>query len=314
MQMRRADIPGLVARPAGFFAVALAAFFALDRGIAHGLNRLAERSQHRFTKIYNPETGDAGPVVVLGHSRGVGLIDPAAFQAATGAPVFNLAANGMSSELAEAIFLDYRERHPKPAGLIIEVTSLCSNNNLIRDLKAVAHRSARLTTLMREEDPAIYWATRLFGTYRYNGDLMPRMLVYQKRDDQALINKFRATESFLDSVTLNARDYPIIERNVAALGRLVAGAKADGIPVRLVMSPFWPHFIEKSEVPAQITAAAEGATGERVWDFSRSIADPSAFADHVHLNTSGTARLHALMSAARLFDGIGGGEHLDSPP
>jgi len=302
--MYRATIEAIANRPIGFLSLLLFVFVLLDRGVAFGLDSLVERSKHRLSRIYNHDQVSTAPIVVLGHSRGVGLLDPDRAKTSTGSTVLNLAVNGMSTELAEAIFLDYLDKHPQPAALFIEISSLCSGNALIRDMKPVAFRSERLTAILRSEEPAIFWTSQLFASYRYNGDLLPRIVVHLNRDDQTLINEFRASPDVLDSVTIAPTDWPIKSRNIAALNRLATLAKDRGIPLRLVLGPFWPHFIDGSDLPENIITAAESETGADVWDFSRSIGDSFAFADHVHLNVSGTAQLHSLMAKAGVFNGI----------
>jgi hypothetical protein len=279
--------------PAGFLLLAAAAFFLIDRLAGLGLGRVVESSQHRFARVYR---GDREPsIVVLGHSRGVQLVSPEAVREATGIPVFNLSANGMSTEIAEALLLDHADNGGKPAGIILEVTSVCSNNSLIRDLKIFSGRSKRIETILARDEPVLLGTTRLFHSFRYNGDLMPRILFHCFGSDQGLTNFHVATPGFLAETPISADDWKIQEGNPEAVARILDWAKQRGIPVRLVVGPFWPAAERDATVSERIIAALGGVTGEKVWDYSEALADHRFFADHVHLNGDGTLALHRVM-------------------
>lgn len=279
-----------LARPAGFLALALLVFFAIDRLAGLGLGRVAETSRHRFARVYQ---ADAVPsLVVLGHSRGVQLLSPEAARAATGLPVYNLAANGMSTAIAEALLMDHVDNGGMPAGLVVEVTTLCSDNSLVRDLKLFARRSGRIAGILEEEEPVLAAASDWVHAFRYNGDLMPRILFHRSRDDQGLTNFFVATPEFLGDSPIQESDWRIQDGNPEALARLVAWARERKIPVRLVVGPFWPAAEAGATVSERVVEAVGAVTDERVWDYSEALAEHRFFADHVHLNADGTMALH----------------------
>ncbi len=289
-----------LSRPLGFLLIFLVLFFALDRLAGWGMGRIAETSQHRFSRVYR---GDAEPcIVVLGHSRGVQLFSPDAARVTTGIPVYNLSANGMSTEIAEALFLDYLENGGKPAGLVVEVTSVCSNNGLIRDLKMFTRRSDRLGAILRRDEPSLAVATSLFHSFRYNGDMMSRMLYHWNRDDQGLTNFFVAKPDFLAQSPLAAADWQIQEPNPPALARMIVRARVEKVPVRLVIAPFWPAAEADARVSERVMESVAAVTDEKVWDYSDAIGESRFFADHVHLNADGTMALHRIMQETGFFE------------
>jgi hypothetical protein len=292
-------IKAFVARPAGFLLVMAVVFFAFDRLGGFGLGKIAESSQHRFARVYREDHEPS--LLVLGHSRGVQLVSPDAVAATTGLPVYNLSANGMSTEIAEALLLDYAENGGKPAGIILEVSSVCSNNNLVRDLKVYANRSKRIATILERDEPALAVATRLFHTFRYNGDLMPRILFHCFSDDQGLTNFYVAKPEFLAETPIAADDWQIQDGNPAAVARIVSWARERNIPVRLVVGPFWPAAEVDATLSERVIAAVGSVTDEKVWDYSGSLADHRFFADHVHLNAEGTMELHRVMLESGFF-------------
>lgn len=286
--------------PVGFLLLFLLLFFAIDRLAGVGLGRIAETSRHRFSRVYR---GKSNPcIVVLGHSRGVQLLSPDAVKSLTGIPVYNLSANGMSTEIAEALFLDYLDNGGKPAGLVVEVTSVCSNNGLVRDLKMFARRSDRIGAILRKDEPSLAVATSLFHSFRYNGDMMSRMVYHWNRHDQDPTNFYVAKPDFLAATPLQAADWQIKEPNPDALARMVARARADRIPVRLVLAPFWPPAEADAGVSERVIAAVAKVTDERVRDYSESLTENRFFADHVHLNADGTLALHRVMEGDGFFD------------
>ena len=288
-----------LASPTGFLLLAAIAFFAIDRLVGFGLGKVAESSQHRFARVYRGDHEAA--IVVIGHSRGVQIVSPEAVRKAAGLPVYNLSANGMSTEIAEALLLDHLENGGKPAGIILEVSSICSNSGLIRDLKVFANRSPRLAAILEREEPVLATATRLFHSFRYNGDLMPRILFHCFGDDQGLTNFYVAKPEFLAETPISAKDWQIQEGNPAAVARIVTWARGRQIPVRLVVGPFWPAAEVNATVSERVIAAVGEVTDEKVWDYSASLADHRFFADHVHLNAEGTLEIHRVMLESGFF-------------
>lgn len=286
-------------RPLAFLILFVLVFIILDRLAGWGLDLVAESSQHRFSRIYRGEPLPS--IVVLGHSRGVQLLSPEAVAGTTGLPVLNLSANGMSTEIGEALFLDLLDRGGKPKGLVVEITSVCSNNGLVRDLKMFANRSHRIAGILRRDEPTLATACSLFHVFRYNSDLMSRMLYHLRLDDQGMTNFFVAKPDFLAATPLDAADWQVQEGNPQALARLVGRARQEGIPVKLVVGPFWPAAEKGADVSERVIISLGSVTDEKVWDLSESITESRFFADHVHLNADGTMALHRILEGSDFF-------------
>lgn len=274
-----------------------------DRLLALGLEALQARSGFRFSRVY------AGgqvqhDVVVLGDSRGVNGFFAPGLSEATGRSVLNLSYNGMSTAVAEVVFLDYLDRHPAPKTLIIEPTNVLAAPGLAATLSSYAGRSPRLRALIEAQDPTAATAGEITHLYRFNTELFLRALYYLGRSDQGWINDYRIGEAQLAAL----REAPVVdalpelrEANLAALGRLVAAARAAGCEVKLVVGPYlplyrrtlgwWPAFL------ARLTEAA----GAPVVDLSLAVDDPTAFADRLHLNRRGVAPLLAALRAQHVL-------------
>src|SRR5262249_26794378 len=94
----------------------------------------------------------------------------------------------------------------------------------------------------------------------------------------------------------------VVNEELAALADLVKAAQALGVEVRLVFAPYLPGYAEKISNLDVIIGQITGATGLKVFDFSRAIPDENLFADRVHLNPAGSRKLIQLMQEAGVFD------------
>src|SRR3954463_6646537 len=100
------------------------------------LRRLLLESQARFARLYHG--GISADILVVGDSRAVNAVNPAAAHNVTGQTVFNLGYNGMSTSIAEALVADYLDHNPAPKLVLMEVTSLGQPPALINELKTFA--------------------------------------------------------------------------------------------------------------------------------------------------------------------------------
>ena len=276
--------------------------WAGDRALAAALAPLVLASEQRFSRLYR---GGLDPdVVVLGNSRGVNAFYAPRLSEVTGLRVWNLSYNGMSSELAAAVFEDYLEHNRAPRVLVVEVTSVYSAHEAVRDLRLFRRFSPRLAELNRRHDPKGAATSRLVHLYDYNNELFGRTLYYQGRSDQDWINRGRIGPELLASLdTLGTVELRMPADNLAALKRLVERARGAGIRVELVISPFLPAYREKmgnyEEWKGRLSAELGGA---RIWDLSTVVADVDAFGDRVHLNQRGSELLLPHLLVAGLFD------------
>jgi hypothetical protein len=276
--------------------------WAGDRALAAALAPLVLESEQRFSRLYRG--GLTPDVVVLGNSRGVNAFYAPRLSEVAGVRVWNLSYNGMSSELAAAVFEDYLDRNRAPRVLVLEVTSVYSAHEAVRDLRLYRRFSPRLAELNRRHDPKGAATSRLVHLYDYNNELFGRALYYQRRSDQDWINRGRIGPELLASLdTLGTVELRMPADNLAALKRLVERARQAGIRVELVISPFLPAYREKlgnyEEWKGTLSTELGGA---RIWDLSAVVADVDAFGDRIHLNQRGSELLIPHLMAAGVFD------------
>ena len=297
-------------RAALWLALLMLTAFAGDHLLAAILDRLVARSGIRFSQLYR---GALPPgVLVLGDSRGVTAIYAPRTAAALGVPVFNLAYNGQSTRIQEALLHDYLDHNAAPKLVLIEVTSVQADDELLSELKLDAGRSTRIATLYRGSHPIAYAATTVGHLFRYDSELFLRSLYYLRHNDQAWANSYRMPTDFLQSV-VREEPWRIAPRqeNIAALTRMTALLQARGIQVRLFVSPYLPQHLAHLANLDDFVASIGARTGLNVWNFANAIDDSSAFADRIHLNIFGTGPLLRKMQAAGFFAGIRDGRALN---
>jgi lysophospholipase L1-like esterase len=257
---------------------ALAALF--DLGLPH--------SEFRFSLALRG--GQPANLLVLGDSRAVNGLYTPELERLTRVPVLNLAYNGMSTLIAEAVLRDYLARNAAPRLLALEVTNVQDLQPLLDGLMCYWHLAPALAALAQERSPANLRAIRVLHTYAYNGEIPLRALYYARRSDQDWINRYRISPALV----AEARAEPDFElhalpENLAALGRIAALARERHIPLRLLVTPYLPEYVAHvrnwDEWLEQLRSAA--GPDERIWDYGRAIRDDAQFADRLHLNELG---------------------------
>ena len=282
-------------------------FHIVDRVSGTVLERLLIQSELRFSKAYRG--GLDAEILLLGNSRAVNAFYAPKISEATGKSVFHLGYNGMSMEVAEALYEDFVVRNEVPRLLVIEITNLGDSNQLVRDLKPYIGSSKRLTELLKGEDPVIYGATRLSHLFRYNSELYLRALFYLRRNDQSWINNRSLASEAIVSMVPDARQQEsnmlrMDRENGAALLRLLQRCAVHGTNVSLVISPYLPNYIDGLENFDTWLSNLEASLPEnaQLFNFSRALLEPEHFADQLHANRAGSIKLFDTMEAAGVFD------------
>jgi hypothetical protein len=277
-------------------------FLGGDRLISSLLDTVVLSSQFRFSLLYSG--GHHYDILILGNSRGVNTFYAPAIQAVTGKTVLNLSYNGMSADVAEALFLDYLDRNSKPELVIIEITNLTHGIELLHDLKLYSNRSMRLSSLLMKNNPDLARWIATSHLYRLNSEMFLRALYYQTSSDQTWINRYQINPALLRSAENGpSESVRALPQNLAAMKRIVATAQMRGIGVRMVVGPYLPAYGKHLTNLQQWVREIEEEMGIdiRVWDYSDAITDVSTFADRMHLNYEGSRALLRLFIRDGIF-------------
>ena len=282
------------------------AFFALDRASGFVLQKLVKESGLRFSKLY--QGGQNADIVVLGNSRAVNAIFVPELEKQINHSVFHLGYNGMSTEICEAIFLDYLDYNETPDLVILEITNLIASNDLLRSLKLYAGASDRIRILTERDDPKLNTVCSIANLYRYNCELFLRSLYYIGKTDQAWINSGNIDPEFASTYRPGARDqdkniYPVSGNNWEALLRIIEICDGIGADLKLVASPYLPGLRDNliSYDMWRDRLISELPNPDMFHDYTQKIRDFRYFADPLHMNQRGSRELLQIMIKDQVF-------------
>lgn len=285
----------------GVYLVALlVGFVVLDRLAGMGFARLIEASNLRFSRAY--AGAESADLLIVGNSRAVNAFYAPYIEKEHGIDVFNLAYNGMSVEIVEALLMDYLERNEKPRMVLFEVTNLHVKNDLLLDLKLYQSFSDRLSQLIRSNEPKLAGACAASHVYRYNCEMFLRALFYLAESDQGwinsgIINKQYASQYCPSDADQSANMLTTVGANWDALMRIVDLCEASQIELGLVVTPYLQNHILNLEAYPEWLEAFESQLPESVefYDLSSALDGTAGFADPLHINRKGGEELFEIM-------------------
>ena len=294
-------------------------FFAGDRLFGWVLKQLTEKSQFRYSRLYQGKA--QADILLVGNSRGLIFYQPH-IEKITGKKTFNISYNGMPMNLAEVLVKDYLEKYPAPKQMILDV-SMCDrlNKTLITGFNLYTPYSQRMYDLVHLNDTTSAVAGKVFHIYRYNSEIFQRSMFYLNKSDEdwlldRVINdamvtgitnykpdtikivqrdtirpedrKERLFKSMVNNLTSSRNgEVEYVKGVMEHLASTVEFAKAKGVDVQLIINPYYPPYLDKLVNLDQLKAAAEKATGMKVHDYSRAVTDRAGFGDYQHLNKAG---------------------------
>jgi len=299
-------------------------FFAGDRLFGWVLKQLTEKSQFRYSRLYQGEA--KADILLVGNSRGLIFYQPH-IEKITGQKTFNISYNGMPINLAEVLVKDYLEKYPAPKQMILDV-SMCDrlNKSLISGFNIYTPYSPRMYDLIHQNDTTGAVAGKIFHIYRYNSEIFQRSMFYlNKSDEDWLLDRVindgmvaGITDYVPDTIKIVQRDTikpedrkeRLFKGVMNQLGSVVSGntngedeyvigvmehlaatvnfAKEKGVDVQLVINPYYPPYLDKLVNLDLLKAEAEKATGMKVHDYSGAVIDREGFGDYQHLNKAGS--------------------------
>ena len=276
-------------------------FFIGDRVGAYVLKKALEKSQFRYSRLYQKQA--AADMLFLGNSRGLIFYQPY-IEVLTGKSTFNLSYNGMDMFLGAALAKDYFERYPAPAKMIIDIT-MCDrvNEKLTASYDLYTPYSSNIAQLIKAQSPKVYYGAELTHLFRYNTELFQRSMRYLTKDDEDWIVDRVISQSMMDNIA-KEKPYQIgcqtdratkkyigyIEELPALLeqlNQLVKLAQQKGTKVELVVNPYYIPFAQKMLNLNAFIKKVEQATGHKVHDYSKAIQGSAGFGDYQHLNKTG---------------------------
>lgn len=276
-----------------WYAIFLVAVALGDRMFGYLLKTQVAASEFRYSRMYR---GDAGAdILLLGNSRGLTFFQPY-IEEKTGRKTFNLSYNGLPMDVAKVLVQDYLEKYPAPGRLLIDITT-CDriNDELLAGFTAYSDQSFRLDTLIRDKLPKVWWGGKVSSLFRYNNEIFQRALSHRNHSDADWLLDRVISPKLAASVHEQAYPLKIHPYLIEQLRQTCESARAKGVDVRLVVSPYFPGFAEKVANLDALKRAVTQATGLPVTDYSQALSDPAHFGDFMHPNKKGSMAYIDLM-------------------
>lgn len=268
------------------FAV-IASFFVGDRIAGWVLQQLTERSQFRYSRLYQMQA--EADILLVGNSRGLIFYQPY-IEEQTGKSTFNISYNGMPMDLARVLIEDYLDKYPAPKQMILDVT-MCDRENkaLTTGYNMFVPYSPRMYDMLYYNDKNSAIASKISHLYRYNSEIFQRSVFYLNKSDEDWLIDREINQSMVDGVndfemdTINLIDSVFLHLNIA-----VKAAVQKGVDVKLVINPYYPAYAARMENLKDLKIRAEQATGLPVRDYSTAVKETKGFGDYQHLNKYGS--------------------------
>lgn len=261
-------------------------FLLGDRIAGHLMQRQAAASQFRYAKLYSGRA--EADILLIGNSRGLTFYQPY-IEEKTGLSTCNLSYNGMPMELAATLATDYLERYPAPKVMVIDIT-LCDrpNDELITAFTTYLSQSTRLDTFLHRKLPKVWWGTQVTHLFRFNNEVFQRALYYRNQSDEDWLLDRVISDRLAAKV--DSMKYSMDLNMVPPLVALTSYAQQKGIPVKLVITPYFPGFAKNIDRLDSLKLVAEQRTGLRVYDYRSALPSPNDFGDLQHPNKKGSTK------------------------
>jgi hypothetical protein len=286
----------------------LGVWFVGDRAAARVIGAILDWSRDPIAELYAGR-GGAG-AVLLGNSRAYRHFDLQVLSREFGVRVANLSLPGASGALSEALFADYLDRYGPPRIAIVELSNLAADTGALKNLRPFVGSSERLSKLLKEQFPTLYYAGRFSHLFNYNSEFSVAVAyrIFRPMPDLVLDGLSRRQTADLE---IQGRYFAPHDRQIAAIRRLVQMARSRNIDVRLVLSPAEPTFAAANQIGALRRAIRTIADGLPIWDC---VDDPpldrGMFVDPSHLNRQGVAFFMNSLRDKGFFHVAGGlGDH-----
>lgn len=286
-------------RPLAYLALIAALFLAGDRLLSSVLERAISGSEFRYSRLYRGNLNY--DVLAIGDSRAVHSIYAPGLSQRLCRSVLNIAYNGMSMEIAEAVLRDYLERNAPPKAVLIEVSNVTRRNDLLNDMRLYAGEPNHVAALIRRDDAWMAAWMGLSHLYAFNNEMTLRALYYHRRSDQDWVmnGDMRMTPEVV--AKLNPANYPPPRSrpgNVAALKRLVQDLEERHIRPILFIAPYHPAYRRLAPTFAAWERQLQDEIGpaNKIVDLSQALPANDDFADVQHLNMNGSRHMLDLVA------------------
>jgi hypothetical protein len=287
--------------------------FMGDRLLGFALQKRAAKAPFRYSKLYYQDSLDY-KIVIVGSSRGNTFHAPELAQL-THKKTLNLSLDGLPTDLACCLAMDYLDRHQHPEVLIVEISNSAFQSPALKtDFKVFYGISEHLDSLIKatrfpeDECAGLKMAvgSQLSWLFRYNNSrFLARFLTYSPDpNDLEWAEKTSMDSSMIDRIKFGYWDTPPMKEQVKAIVELVNYAQTRKVKIKLLIVPFFPALTNAIRQPAlkPLIQQIENTTTIKVDDYSTLINDITLFANPPHLNRKGSLKMMDTLNKIHFFE------------
>lgn len=271
----------------------------MDRAFASWLGETLRHANDRFMAVY--QDGPPADVVVLGNSRADNHFPVSDLKRLTCWTALNLGMGGAPTTVADLLWQDYVERHGAPRLLLLEPTSVVDDPDALADLPLLAYYSERVDGFIRKVDPTMWASNQLFRTLIFNNNQTIRLAMERVRPTGGDRTLTGSMSPILKAQIAHAPNEEMLgfQPNWEALDRIIATARDHGTRVAVVITPYFPGYIEKvTNFDAFFADLKRRLPPDvPVIDSRRAVSDEAQFMDALHINQEGVQAMLAHMES-----------------
>lgn len=312
------------------FAV-IVLFFAGDRLFGFVLKKMIADSQFRYSKMYRGEADC--DILFLGNSRGLGFYQPY-IEEVTGKKTFNLSYNALPLNMGRVFLEDYLKHNKKPEILVVDVTMMNRvDTTLVNGFNVYTPYSDGLGEIIKDHSKNVFYGGKLSHLFLHNSEIFQRAMFYYNKSDEDWIIDRVINENMVNAVDdqrpfyAGPFDWSTVEMMFGELDKTIKIAKENDIKIKLVISPFFPpfvnkivnfeHFEKRINMAANSTYSLPGLTKSylengagnvtssskiNIYNYADAVQDPTGFGDYQHVNIKGAKIYIDKMKADGIFD------------
>ena len=268
----------------------------MDRALASWLGETLRHSTDRFMTVY--QEGPPADVVILGNSRADNHFPVAEIQNLTCWKALNLGMGGGPTTVSDLLWQDYVERHGAPRLLLLEPTGVVDDPNALADVPLLAYYSDRVDQFIRRVDSTMWASNRLFNTLIFNNNQTIRLALERMHPTGDRTLSGSMSPHLKDQIVRAPTEVMEgFQANWDAMDRIIETARSHGTKVAVVITPYFPAYIEKltnfeaffddlkRRLPADVP----------VIDARHAVTEEELFVDALHINQDGVRAMLASM-------------------
>lgn len=261
------------------------AVIVFDRGFSLLAHQILERSPNRFAQVYFDNL--SADILVLGNSRADRHFDSGWASEHLNARLLNLGIGGNHMRLNYILLEDYLLRHKPPRNVIVELSSVVVEPNNMGDFMMFYKQSPGLSKHMRDHEPELFYAGKIFHALQFNNDMFLRVakdLVVQKPN--RYLNGV-LTEAAAEKYATNIIAH---DENIESIHNIRDLSQRYGFDLIFVITPLGVGEEKLQGFSSLMVALQEATLPCELLSYAFMFDDRELFNDPQHMNKRGAER------------------------